>query len=118
MYKLKKVVMLGLILTSLSGGANAAVEEKGCTVLTSQPNYSTMTLVGNDSYVAGIAMVDSKSHKYKGFALAYKEFDASCKKYIRQRCEKDHLKGAVNYRVQPVISDKMYYLSAQFDYFR
>ena len=118
MCKLNSFVVIGLVLASLSSLANAAGEDKTCKILTSQPNHSTMTLVTNDSFVAGIAIVDSKTHKYKGFAVAYKEFDSACQKYIRQKCAKDHLKGAVNYKINFVISDKMYYFSAQFDYFK
>jgi hypothetical protein len=118
MSNLKSFVMIGLVLASLSSVANAAGEDKMCKILTSQPNHSTMTLVTNDSFVAGIAMVDNKTHKYKGFAVAYKEFDSSCQRYIHQKCDKDHLKGVVNYKINFSISDKMYYFGAQFDYFK
>ena len=114
----KKLVMTGLVLASLSSVANAAAENKTCKILTSQPNHSTMVLVANDSFATGIAMVDGKTHKFKGFAAAYKDFDAACQNYIRQKCDKEHLKGVVNYRINYVISDKMYYFSAQFDYFK
>lgn len=117
MCRIKRFVMAGLVVASLSSVANAAGEGK-CKILTSQPNHSTMVLVANDSYAAGIAMVDGKTHKYKGFAAAYKDFDAACQGYIRQRCDKEHLKGVVNYKINYVISDKMYYFSAQFDYFK
>ena len=118
MCRFKRFVMTGLVLASLSSVANAAGEDKTCRILTSQPNHSTMVLVANDSFAAGIAMVDSKTHKFKGFAAAYKDFDFACQKYIHQKCDKDHLKGVVNYRINYVISDKMYYFSAQFDYFK
>lgn len=118
MYGLKKLVVAGLVVASLSSVADAAGEGKTCKILTSQPNHGTMVLVSNDSFAAGIAMVDSKTHKYKGFAAAYKDFDAACQSYIRQRCDKEHLKGVVNYRINYVVSDKMYYFSAQFDYYK
>ena len=118
MGKLKCFIVIGLVLASLSSVANAVGEDKMCKILTSQPNHNTMTLVTNDSYAAGIAIVDNRTHKYKGFAAAYKEFDFDCQRYIHQKCDKDHLKGVVNYKINFVISDKMYYFSAQFDYFK
>lgn len=118
MGRLKGFVMIGLLLASLSSVASAAGEGKGCKILTSQPNHNTMVLVANDSFAAGIPMVDGKTHKFKGFAAAYKDFDSACQKYIREQCEKDRFRGVVNYRINYTISAKMYYFSAQFDYFK
>jgi hypothetical protein len=118
MFRVKRFVMTGLVLVALASVADAAGEDKMYKILTSQPNHSTMVLAANDSFAAGIPMVDSKTHKFKGFAVAYKDFDSACQKYIRAKCDKDHLKGVVNYKISYVISDKMYYFSAQFDYFK
>jgi hypothetical protein len=118
MYRFKSFILVLLALVSSASVAYAAGEDKACKIFTSQPNYSTMTVVASDSLASGIAMVDGKTHKYKGFAVAYKEFDATCQKYIRQKSAKDHMKGAVNYKITSMISDKMYYFSAQFDYFK
>ena len=118
MLKLKGLVMVITLFFLFVSMANAAGIEKQCNMFTSQPNYSTMTLVVGDAVWENIPIVNGTTYKYTGFADAYTEFFNDVKSKIHASCDKYDVKGVVNLKINFAVTDKQYCFSAQYDYYK
>ncbi|XOB63892.1 hypothetical protein ACMC5R_07275 [Deferribacteres bacterium DY0037] len=112
---MKKLVLISLFF-SLSLVCFAA--EKKAVIITSQPNYSKMKLLTYSIKYSQVPIVDPKTFKYISFVEAYNDFFMDIKNELDRESNQYEMDGVCNFEIKFDVTDKTYFFSASYDYFK
>jgi len=92
--------------------------EKKAVIITSQPDYSKMQLLAFGFQYGHTQIVNPKTFEYVGFVKAYDDFLESIRKKLDAESNQYEMDGVCNFDVKFNVTDKTYYFSASYDYFK
>lgn len=96
----------------------AYANDKVPVVLTSQPDYNVMALVTSNYTLYQSPIVEPKTFKYTSYFDAYGKFDKYVMDSIKNAANQSNYDGVCNYQTKVIITDKMYYFEATYDFWR
>jgi len=111
---MKKIVAISLLTFAFTTQSMA----KECQIRTSPLDSKTMTFAYSNWNARTIPIITTTDFEYTSFVNAYKEFDESLRRYLRETvCKKNKHSGVANYKVEWQQTDKAYNFTASFDVF-